>query len=348
MESNASFAELRQNLCALCALCVLCGFAPAAEQGPSWQPPGPAAVRAQALAWLDQKKPDAATRKAAEAIWADVSDSSSGSELLSRLARTFALADPAARALVDLCSHSRPASRLPAAVFLRDPQTPPLAARNLRLLYGLWLARQLMFDEALEQLADLKPADVVDPASLLFYQAVSHHQLLHREAALGAIGQLLSGAPRAPRRYVDLASLMQQDLKGLKEDSLDHIGRRMDDVRRRLDLGRSGKKVLAIEDGIIASLDKLIRQAEERQRKQAAAAAGGMQPGRPAQDSRIMLGKGPGEVDKKKIGNQSGWGDIPPKQREEALQQIGREFPPHYRDLVEQYFRKMASEGSRD
>jgi hypothetical protein len=27
------------------------------------------------------------------------------------------------------------------------------------------------------------------------------------------------------------------------------------------------------------------------------------------------------------------------------LQQIGREFPSHYRDVIEQYFRRLASEG---
>ena len=47
---------------------------------------------------------------------------------------------------------------------------------------------------------------------------------------------------------------------------------------------------------------------------------------------------------KKNVGNQSGWGDLPPKRREEAMQQIGKDFPSHYRDMVEQYFRKLATE----
>ena len=41
---------------------------------------------------------------------------------------------------------------------------------------------------------------------------------------------------------------------------------------------------------------------------------------------------------------QSGWGDLPPHEREQALQQIGRDFPAHYRDLIEQYFRELATE----
>ena len=46
----------------------------------------------------------------------------------------------------------------------------------------------------------------------------------------------------------------------------------------------------------------------------------------------------------KNIGNHSGWGDLPPKEKEEAIQQISKEFPSHYRDIIEQYFRKLASE----
>ena len=56
----------------------------------------------------------------------------------------------------------------------------------------------------------------------------------------------------------------------------------------------------------------------------------------------------PGDVAKKDIGHKSGWGDMPPKEREEALQQMGRDFPPHYRDAIEEYFRKLAAEEGSD
>ena len=59
-----------------------------------------------------------------------------------------------------------------------------------------------------------------------------------------------------------------------------------------------------------------------------------------------MPGKAPGDVAKKGVGHKSGWGDLPPKEREEALQQMGRDFPPHYRDAIEEYFRKLAAEQS--
>lgn len=313
----------------------------------SWQAPGFDQVRAQVAAWLDEIKADPAVRAKVESLWAGP-ERPAGAELLGRLVRSFALADENARKFVEQCSGTKPPSSPPPQPWLADPKTPAWMARNVRLWYGRWLAQQRLFDEALEQLDGLRPEDVVDPASLLFYQAIVYHRLLNRDAAMEALTRLLDGADQGPRRYATVARLMEADLKDLKEDSLDHIARRMEDIERRLDLGRGGPKVRKIQDGVIQSLDKLIKELEEAQQQQEAAAAGeNIQPTNPAKDSVPMGGKGRGAVTKRDVGHQSGWGNLPPKQREEALQQIGRDFPGHYRDIIEQYFRKLASEGAR-
>lgn len=225
-------------------------------------------------------------------------------------------------------------------------QTKINQSNNFRLLYGRRLVHQRLFDEAAEQLVDLKCTDVVDPASLLFYQAVVHHRLMNRTAGLAAIESLLASTENCPRRYVAVARLMKEDLKGLKKDSLDHIARRMEDIGRRLELGRTGNRVCEIEDGVIESLDKLIKKMEDKLKESSSSSGNGGQSSKPANDSRLMGGGGRGEVSKKNIGNKSGWGSLPPKQREEALQQIGRDFPSHYRDIVEQYFRRLAAENN--
>ena len=64
----------------------------------------------------------------------------------------------------------------------------------------------------------------------------------------------------------------------------------------------------------------------------------------PAPDSAPLQGKGPGEVVKKQIGNHSNWGDLNPKERQEVLQSIGKEYPSHYRDIIEQYFKRLAAD----
>jgi hypothetical protein len=314
----------------------------------TWKRPSPKDLHKQVFDWLDQRAVDAATRAKAEELLPANEEDLAGVELLSRVVRCFALADEHARKLVDLCSQSA-SPRPPEQAWLKDPKLPAVLAHNLRLYYGIWLVQGSLFDESLEQLSGLEPEQVADPASLLFYQGVIYHQLMNKEAGLKVIRKLLEESDQSPRRYAALAKLMEEDLRQLREDSLDHIARRMNDIRRRLSFGRGDQKVRKVEDGVIESLDKLIKDLEEQQRRQQqSASSGSLQPSQPAQESRILGGKGPGEVTKKDVGNKDGWGNLPPKQRDEAMQQIGREFPSHYRDVVEQYFRKLATENSGD
>jgi hypothetical protein len=150
-----------------------------------------------------------------------------------------------------------------------------------------------------------------------------------------------------PHRYQQLAGLLVRDLSGLEDESLDHIARRMNDVRRRLEIGKAGKQVQVVEKGVVDSLDEIIKRIEEQQQQQQSSSApGGQQSSDPMKDSQLPSMEAPMKVDRRDIGHQSGWGDLPPKEREQALQQIGREFPAHYRELIEQYFRDLADQSS--
>jgi hypothetical protein len=315
---------------------------------PTWSAPSAAAVRADVFKWLEDRKVDADRHKQAEALWPKEGAESSGGELLDRVVKTMAVADPQARELTDLCAKPKTIGPLPKFSWLADEKLPAIERNNLRLWYGRWLAQERLYDYALGQLKGLEPTDVVDPASLLFYQSVADHWLLLKDPGLKTIARLLERKKELPRRYAQTAELMQTDLAALKDESLDHIDRRMRDVDARLDTGAAGKKVRGVEDGIIASLDKMIE--EEEQRQQAAAAAanqmgpGGRRSSSPAPDSAPLKGKGPGDVAKKPIGNKANWGDLPAKDRQEALQSIGKEYPSHYRDVIEQYFKRLATD----
>ena len=340
---------------ALAALAAMADQAPAPAdaspaKGSTWRAPKGSDVRRQLVEWLTQRKLDGPTPQQIETDWA-AADNWSGEELLERLADVLAVADPTVKELVALCSHPRRGINLPDFSALADEATPALERHNLRLLYGRWLVQARLYDEALVQLDSLRPEDVVDPAGLLFYQSVVYHRMLKKEAGLTALSRLLEPGHEIPRRYTSVARLMQSDLAPLEDDSLDHIARRMEDIRRRLDLGRAGAKTKEVEEGVIKSLDKLIEELEKQAAAAAAAAAAGgknMVPTTPAQDSLPLGGKGPGNIVQRDIGHQSGWGDLPPRQRQEALQQIGKDFPAHYRDVIEQYFRKLATEDDRE
>ncbi|MGD9647869.1 MAG: hypothetical protein AB7U73_19315 [Pirellulales bacterium] len=350
---------------------------------PTLAAPAPGVVRELALEWLELQGPSDDVRSAAMSLWADVAEAAertpadrapadrdpagagaaaaedhrppslAASMMLERLAATFALVDERAALLVDLCSKPRPAEPLADQAWLKEPETASLVSHNLRLLYGRWLAQENLYDEAREQLAELGPHLVVDPATLLFYQGVVFHRLLEKEPGLQALERLDRDVLNPPERYRALAGILVQDLRELEDDSLDHIARRMGDIRRRLDLGRPGPKTREVEDGVIASLDKLIEELEEQERQQQqqqqqSQGGGGAAPNSPAPDSGIFGGSGRGETNRRNLGDTDGWGELPPKERQEAMQQIGKDFPAHYRDVVEQFFRKLAGESSTE
>ncbi len=338
------------------ALALPCGLAIAQDTAgdafgkqAKYATPSTQAAQAQLDQWLDAIGAEQPARDKVAELWKDAPEQLAGRELLRKIAESMALADPKAKAVLEACSGELETGNLPSFAFLTNEQSPAFARHNLRLLYGRLLCQQRFYDEGRAQLEGLKAEDVVDPASLLFYQSVVYHRLLDKKNGLAAITSLLEDVADSPRRYTSVASLMQDDLKALKDDSLDHISRRMEDVERRLDIGRAGQRVQRVEKSIVDDLDKMIAKLEEEQKKkqQQQQSGGGSQSNKPAPDSRILGGKGPGNVDPKDIGSSNGWGSLPPKDREQALQQIGKDFPPHYRNVIEQYFRRLANEQSR-
>ena len=309
---------------------------------PSWSIPSATETRARIADWLAASGVDAPRRAQLDETLASQPDTLDGFMEVALVVdgRVAALRDAVARGPVT-----------PADVgWLDDPATPAVERDALRLWLGRHLVRLDRFDDALPLLADLDVATALDPTALLFHRAACQHWLLDADAALATLDQLLEREPDIPVRYARLAGLMRADLAALENESLDHIARRMRDITRRLDLGRAGSGTRGVQDGVIASLDKLIKELEDQQQQQqqqqgggAGGAPGSGGTGRPMDDSRAAGGKGPGEVQKRDIGSADGWGDLPPQEREESLQQIGREFPPHYREAIEQYFKRLAS-----
>ena len=93
---------------------------------------------------------------------------------------------------------------------------------------------------------------------------------------------------------------MEADLAPLKPDSLDEVARLMDNVQRRLNLGRAGKRVRHEEVQIVQKLDKLIEELEHQSKKQqgsGSGSSGGQQPTQPMQDSQAAGGSGAGDVE---------------------------------------------------
>lgn len=346
---------LRQRRCAVlvgAGLVLLAGTVGGQdlEKKATWSLPTAEQVKAQLDASLQPLTVDEATRTQIAANWLNADGTAAAlpaAELLDRVAASLALAHADARQVVEFCNTQTQPFELPSFPLLLDAQQPAFIRANLRLLYGRWLAQHDCYDEALVQLQDLQPGDVVDPAALLFYQALCYHRMPDKSKCEPLVAKLLENKDQIPQRYARVSELIQTDIAPLERDSLDEVSRLMDEVKRRLALQRAGTRVRQQQDEVVAKLDKLIKKIEEEQQKQQQqAAAGSLQPNQPAQESRPMQGLGPGDIDPRKLGSKSGWGNLPPAERQEALQQIGQELPAHYREVIEEYFRKLAREES--
>lgn len=338
----------------------------------SWTPPSPGEVRDRAFAWLAAKTAgtvdgEAVLRRAAAAWEARCADRdgreraavrAAGGEidLVDAVMEILALGDPR---LAEVWSRGRDpagAAGLQAVPvdepWLDDPAVAGFERDAARLWLGRLLVRHERYDDALPLLAGLDVEASIDPATLLFHRAACQHWLLEADAASDSLDQLLERADEIPVRYEQVGRLLRADLAALDDESLDHVARRMRDITRRLALGRAGAATRTVQDGVIASLDRLIKEIEERQQSAGGGGGGGGAGGEgggaaPMDESRLAGGRGPGEVRSRDLGSGDGWGSLPPQAREEALQQIGREFPPHYREAIEQYFKRLAT-GAED
>jgi len=236
-----------------------------------------------------------------------------------------------------------------------DAWPPRFLIDHARFTYGKRLAEQGLYDEALQELEKPLPSSVIDPAALLFFEASCQHYLLQKEDCIATLKQLLARSEGLPVRYLSVSQMMLKDIEPLEEDSLDEIARLMRDIERRLDLGRAGKKVRQTEEDVIAKLDKMIddlekqRQQQQQQQQQQSQQSQQNDPSsQPLEQQAPGAVRGPGDVDPKFAEHNGDWGDVPPKEREEALQQISNEYPSHYRRAIEEYFRKIARQRSPD
>ena len=307
-------------------------------------------VRERTLKWLSPyMESDVQLKKDVDELWNDASENLSPRELHDRVIQSFSLADAETRRLINGCTFSAETASIPDPQLLLEGQANSHYASNLRLFLARYFTQRMMYDEALTLLEGAEIEAVVDPAAFLYFRAVCQHQLLMKKEALASLKSLLNDTDAVPARYARVAELMQHDLENLKDRSLGEIAHVMNDSTRRLALSRSGKKVQDVQQDIIDRLDELIKKLEDQKNNSSSSSSsgsqgqqGGSQSGNPAGDSSVKGSTAPGKVDPKKFKSKGGWGELPPKERTKARNIIDRQFPPHYRRQIEEYFKKLS------
>lgn len=337
----------------------------------------PETAKAKLAAWLKEVgKSDAETLRKLEAVWAQKDRS-----MLDQVADSFALGDPiAAKLLAEARDPLAPAPVIVPGVFKNDKQSAFYRA-NLALIYARALTNRRVYEEALDTLKLFGAEEVVDPSVYLFHRAVCEHAMLRKPEAVKSIQRLLDEAGSlSPERYKTVATLMLLDMHTWKDKDLADIGRKMENIERRLDIARGGPETQRQQREVLNRLDELIKKLENQNKNKkkgdgdpkdgkpgdpkdgqgdqcpdgGSKPGDGSQPGppqginppsAPASDTQIPPGVGgTGNVDQLKFKNLvSNWGRLPPRERERALQEMIQGMSPRHREAIESYFRNLTN-----
>ena len=319
---------------------------------PSWQLANPDAVYRQLESYVHTLPlaPDRAS-KIRDLWWQADAATNQPADLLDRLANCLAEVDDRVSQLVAFCAQAERPTTLPDFSWLANSETPPLVRFNMRLYYARWLAQNGYDDEAIAWTDGLTPADVVAPDTLLFYRAVASHRIVNADRADATVAELLQRSDDLP--------IPLPEARGVDAARPGRAGRRFARSRGTAD----GRRPTPARIGPRGE-DRPSR----RRRRRRVARQDDQGPGRPGPKAAIAgrappavrraaprcrtagwpNSKRPGKVDQRDIGHGADWGDMPDKEREQALQDVGREFPSHYREVIEEYFRRLAAEESDD
>ena len=331
-------------------------------------PPSLEKVRLDSANWLKEVGQYDANRKAFDALWSDGNKS-----VLDKVAGTFALGDAEAAKLLSQAKDPQAPAPTSAPELLQDSKKSQFYRANLGLAYAKALVCRKVYEEALDTLKPFKAEQVVDPASFLFFKAVAEHGLMLKTEANVTIARLLDDVPSAPDRYTVVAHMMHFDMISWQDrnvlDKLGTIGRKMDNIQRRLALERGGKKTQKQQKEVVVRLDELIKELENMSNSdspscpnggncpsggQAKGPSSGSNPSSntksssPQQDSVGGNGAGPGQIDPKKLKELAEqWGKLPAKDREASMIQLTRDMDPRYREIVQEYFRRIVAQSDR-
>jgi hypothetical protein len=254
------------------------------------------------------------------------------------------LIDPATNDFLTQCRLSIEPRQIPVSDLIDNAENSKFYRTNLTQFYAVYLVRMKLYDESLPYFDQLDLKYSADPPTALFHQAVAQSELLMKNEGLATIETLTKKTEAVPERYATVAELMKFQLASIKEESLDEVAQRMKDVKRRLSLGRGGQDTQKKEEEIVTLLDSIIEKIEQSSGSGGGSGAGGNtnQPGGGSQESVVKGTTAPGEVDKKDLKKQSGWGALPEAEVTKAKNLLKRDFPENYRRAIEAYFRKSA------
>lgn len=221
----------------------------------------------------------------------------------------------------------------------------------VQLEVAMILAKQRHLDDSLEILNQIDFGRVPEPGIGLVYKAICLHQTVQIDKAKELVDLILSHRSELPTRYQRLTDSLFNDLAKHEADPLHTVARLMADVRRRQNLTEQSDKVLGQEEKIVEKLDDLIKKLEQQKKQMARASGSDSKPSNgnskssPEDSKPAMSGaNGKGDVQSKEQNSDGSWGSLSNEEKAIAVKSLVRQLPPHFQNLMNAYFQKLAEE----
>lgn len=184
------------------------------------------------------------------------------------------------------------------------------------------------------------------------------HNLQYRKA-YATFEDFLKNHPNAPERLVVGARQILTELDRRAPGRIGDVRDIMHYARRKISNARIDDDLIEHQHEAVSLLDKLIKEAEDKENqgqgggdgqnggsgKQGGDSGGQNDPGGGANRSTKPQGAGGvGDLRQRRAKPGEMWGKMPPRDREELLQTLQKQFPSQYRELLEQYYKQLAKD----
>lgn len=267
--------------------------------------------------------------------------------------------NPDLTAALDELNYGRPDRALPILDKLTDSPDPFVAAHaawfRVRAFIGLE-----RYEDAMDTLTSMQTNAVQHTllsGDILYTEGCLQACLLDHARAVEALQRYLKQFPQAPAERRGAANEMLAEVKSVRKSRLPYVAVLMNESRRRLRLEDTGETTQARQQQIQETLTLVIENAEFKPTK------GGSHP--TPGDGKPKEGK-PGQKTPKKGAKKSKLRDTAPdgplhrpdqggdpdewakaydRDRETIQQELRTRTPDRYRNLLEQYYRSLSTEG---
>ncbi|MFO1076514.1 MAG: hypothetical protein U1E73_02175 [Planctomycetota bacterium] len=174
-----------------------------------------------------------------------------------------------------------------------------------------------------------------------YYYAQSLAEIPYPELAIPRFKAFLQWFPDASERFRSAAHQQILLLEAQQDSRLHDLADRMKKTRRDLQKQRTTKPVQVDQEKYIEELQELIEMYEEMEKQAGGPPSGNGPSSNPATQSGLVEGDGAVGQLEKKPSLADRWGEIKDRDREKIEAEVQNNLPPHYRKMLEQYYKKL-------